>query len=859
MKKTDNLDENRIWILYAWIVLGIFIGFAFLSFLSFRITMEKAYDDANNLAMTEIEADAEVIHNNLEEGRHLLEVVCRLTEQIMQEGLPISKVESLFVSETKRYSAEKELGFTDVYGIVNDRFIDGRGWVSDSHYDPRKRPWYKNAVRASNGDIQFTPYENLIEKSRSIAMSRVLADKKSVVAVNLPMEGVRRPYRKRWKNDRPWMLLNTEGEVIDHVDESLVGDNLLSNKYWGTEYEELARKSLHTSNEKVRGIQYGVNHIAYVVPIQNQWMLVKMYDKSDVAKNIRWSTTRNIVTIVLLFLMITFLIFIGFYQHRRVSRSNRIKGFVRVKMERDVHAVISGILGMNAVVMKSVRDENTRIFSEGVQASLRSLDSLAQDYQEIFADNASIRTESQEYSLMEVLAECYTAALTKAKVKNLQIIFDCDPDIPTSMWGNASHLRQIINNLLSDSVKRTETGSIVLSVGGTPERRIPTSTDDYFVLNFAIRDTGKGMSVKRGSQVEDWFEASTELCLSKLMLDSCDSELVVKNRFGEGTTFMFSLRQLVLNNEPIGDFESRYNKLALSNNRPTETLFAPSARILVVDDIDLNLKVVCGLLRESKVQIDTAASGFRCLDLVASRHYDLIFLDYAMPEMNGVETFERMKNMDESLNKTTPVIMVIAEAVEIKDSFLKLGFADYMVKPYFEKDLLRMLAWYLPKELILTQEDLIEFPHAQPKMEKPVVAEDASAEEELEFKTFLTPEEKLKVFSGVLYVQKGLEYFSRDVRCYFEVLQEFSREDKRHGFDKTFQMKDWNNYLILLHSVNSVANAIGADKLSEKTQIVEKACREYKFDAIEDLHRSFMKTYIETMDAIGKGVLDYEV
>lgn len=860
MKRYSGLNENSIWIQYALIVLGFLVSFSILTYFSFRSINNMAKDDASLAAQTTIETDVDILNSILAESRQNLETVCKLTEYILQENMPIAEVESLFVAETKAMNSDGNPQFFGFYGLVKGHFVEGGERTPTEDYDVKKRPWYRNAVRSLNNEIQLTAFLNHSNGMLSVSLSKALSDKESVIAMNLPLEKLITAFRGRWDPETKWMVLNSSGDVLSHYDVSQIGENYLSNKYWGTEIEELTRKSLHTSKEKYRVVHVGGNLTAYVAAVGGHWVLVKIYDGSHMADNARWATTRNIMVAVLLFLTMTLLFTIVFFRHRGMVRANRVRRLIREKMGHEMHAAINGILGMNAVVMKSIHDEDSRAFSEGVQSAVLGFDSLLKDVREISYNDGTINVTFQEYSLFEILSECYKTVLPKAHLKNLQIVFECDPDIPSGMWGDSIHLRQIINNLLSDAVQRTESGSIWLSVNGRMEPREINSTEDHFVLQFAIRDTGSSVEKGRGPNVDEWVDASAELCLAKLMLDACDGELMIKSRYGEGTTFMVSMRQLVLNKAPIGDFETKYNSLVSQENNAVVTLFAPSARVLVVDDVEMNLKVVCGLLKETKVQIDTAVSSAQCLELVASKHYDLILLDYSLPETNGVDTFDRMKKVGAKLNKVTPVIMVTAETVDFKDSFLKIGLTDYMLKPYVEKDLLRMLAWYLPKELVLTQEDLLEVPQREkPQPTKTVKIEAIPEEdEEIVFHSILTPEEKLKVFSSVLDVQKGLEYFSRDVRCYYEVVKEFGNEDKRYGLEKTFQMKDWNNYLILIHSVNSVAQAIGANALAAKAQVVERTCKDYKFDLLDEPHQAFMAAYVETMDMIKKGVEAYE-
>ena len=137
-----------------------------------------------------------------------------------------------------------------------------------------------------------------------------------------------------------------------------------------------------------------------------------------------------------------------------------------------------------------------------------------------------------------------------------------------------------------------------------------------------------------------------------------------------------------------------------------ESFRAPQGRILVVDDVEMNLMVIRNLLKRTQLQIDTAMSGQQCLNMVRQKAYDVIFMDHMMPEMDGVQTLEQMKAMPDSLNKDTPVIMLTANALTgMREEYLKLGFRDYLAKPIQGNRLEKLLIKYLPSEKVSIQED----------------------------------------------------------------------------------------------------------------------------------------------------------
>ena len=222
------------------------------------------------------------------------------------------------------------------------------------------------------------------------------------------------------------------------------------------------------------------------------------------------------------------------------------------------------------------------------------------------------------------------------------------------------------------------------------------------MLKIAVKDTGVGIRkedrdtiFKRYLPKNPKDESDIEgmglgLSLTQELLAKCGGQITINSRYGEGSSFLVEIPQLVLNTEPMGDFVMRYRNASRKNKEVAEVFLAPEARILIVDDVELNIKMFRGFLNNSRVKIDEALSGHQCLQLVESRHYDLIFLDHMMPVMDGVDVFRKMRMMDKYPNKDTPVIALVSEGESFaKDSFLAEGFADYLLKPVKERDLRR--------------------------------------------------------------------------------------------------------------------------------------------------------------------------
>ena len=228
-------------------------------------------------------------------------------------------------------------------------------------------------------------------------------------------------------------------------------------------------------------------------------------------------------------------------------------------------------------------------------------------------------------------------------------------------------IRQILTNLLTNAVKYTHEGTVWLRA---ENRR----KEGRAVLRFEVEDTGIGIKEEDLPKLSAEFERIEEdrnrniegtglgMNITIQLLELLGSRLQVKSTYGEGSRFYFELEQEIIDPTPIGDFESRIHQLADDYSYSSKFL-APEAKLLVVDDNAVNRRVLRNLLKETQIQVAEAEGGRECLELVQKNHYDLIFLDHMMPQMDGIETLHRMQQLSGHPCQGTPVVVLTANAV----------------------------------------------------------------------------------------------------------------------------------------------------------------------------------------------------
>ena len=189
------------------------------------------------------------------------------------------------------------------------------------------------------------------------------------------------------------------------------------------------------------------------------------------------------------------------------------------------------------------------------------------------------------------------------------------------------------------------------------------------------------------------------ISITKRLLELMDSDLNVESEFGKGSVFSFSVRQQVVTWQTIGEDSKKEDKA--DGKGKYQVLFrAPDAKILVVDDIKMNLTVFTKLLKKTEMEIDTATSGPDAISKAAEKSYDIIFVDHLMPGMDGIET---LKHMKEAEGGDKPVYVALtANAVSgAREMYLDAGFYDYMSKPVEPAKLEKLIMGYLPPEKLL--------------------------------------------------------------------------------------------------------------------------------------------------------------
>ncbi|SHK85868.1 hybrid sensor histidine kinase/response regulator [Fibrobacter sp. UWEL] len=539
--------------------------------------------------------------------------------------------------------------------------------------------------------------------------------------------------------------------------------------------------------------------------------------------------------------------------------ASRAKSEFLANMSHEIRTPINGILGMNAMLLKDCKDDSQKEYAMNIHSAGHTLLSIINSILDISKiESGKMELQPADYELFSVLNDCYNLVASRAEDKELNFKLDVNPNLPSGLWGDEVRVRQIINNLLSNAVKYTEKGFIKLSVdyelaGG--ETVCENGSRVY--LKVVVSDSGMGIRREDLSKLFQMFQRIDEnrnrtvegtglgLNLTKKLVEMMDGFIEASSEYGKGSVFSVTIPQIVKNTDPMGDFAEKYRASIARTETQKKVFMAPGRHILVVDDVKMNLKVVEGLLKETKIKVDTVNSGKLALDLIQRNRYDMIYLDHMMPEMDGIETMRLMRLLPNNLNRNTPIIMLTANAViGAKEFYLKEGFSDYLSKPVREADLIASLKKYLPQEAVVVTESPAEpvaesvvAPVAAEKMEEKIQKVEANVAA-----GGSTAFEKLNALPDI-DAKAGLELCMNDEEFYLEMVEEFCNGNKMADLERLFAANDLANYRITVHALKSTSLTIGLAELSASAKALEMASASNDVEFVKKNHAPLMEKY----------------
>ena len=679
----------------------------------------------------------QIIVNYLEDEQHLCDIWANYINRSAEAGEPMT-VDGA-ISYIRKAKISPEISGHLIY--VDDGSMEGISTTANSANPSDYSVDYSNIdildnleVNRDNGGVNLTKaYTNPLNGIQSIAFLnnvQVLDGENGTIRDCLLIRVVPVSRLEQKLVFLKGEYENVEISLIDWNGDYMIQGKSLKNGNFYEYVKDYNPMSTQEYNEAVDAIRSrtGSMHIrnadsedsviAYTPLTRlDSWYLIAYIPAKELTKNVSIDWLLLGIVSAGLFVLLCFNLWILRGYNRKLTvaaeaanQANEAKSLFLSTMSHDIRTPMNAIIGMNEMILRDSREDDTRMYAENIRTAGNTLLGIINDILDFSKIEAGkMEIIDVDYNIASLLNDLVNMVQRKAEEKGLTFELDVDSKIPSVLHGDELRIKQVITNILSNAVKYTKEGGIVFAVSASKCR----TEEDSVILHVSIRDTGIGIKPEDLDKLFVAFERIEEkknrniegtglgMAIAQNFLSLMGSKIQVESQYGKGSVFSFDLKQKVADWEPLGAFDAAFKRYLSERKQYTSNFTAPKARILVVDDTQMNLKVFVSLLGKTKIQIDTAESGDAGIELFHKKTYDLIFLDHMMPNKDGIETLQEMKACLDTPNRKTPVICLTANAVSgMREMYIEAGFDDYLTKPIDTERLEAMLLRYLPTDLV---------------------------------------------------------------------------------------------------------------------------------------------------------------
>jgi len=620
------------------------------------------------------------------------------TEHLIRNEYSTAELQAHFQRWTDWLTSNQESfqEFSGVYGFIHDEFIDASGWVPPSDYIPQLKLWYVGAVSA-NGRINYTaPYVDADTGEFVVSISMVVFDANSrragVIAIDFKIASIVEYVNNLSMADFGYgVMLDENLSFVMHPNSDYTELNIIDT----TEFKNYAQiGALLEAGEPVSGVLFtdfdGQRSIAYFRTLFNNWHIGIISPLASYNRNVtQMALLLSILGLILASILSYFLIRYSVAKDRSEEES-RIKSNFLATMSHEIRTPLNAVIGIAQIELDKddSPDEHTAAF-EKIFNSGNNLLGIIND----ILDMSKIETGKMEiipdvYDMPSLINDAVMLNIGRIGSKPIKFDLSVDEKLPLRLIGDELRLKQILSNLLSNAFKYTEEGRVKLTLYHSMEA-------ENFALHFSVEDTGQGMKPEDRDRIfAEYSRFNTKsnrttegtglgMSITKKLVDMMDGTIGVESEYGKGTIVSVMVRQTVADSEPLGlelaehlsNFT--YNKGKLFVNTDRERM--EYGKVLVVDDVDINLYVAEGMLTQYGLNVETVLSGFEAIDLVNSgNNYDIIFMDHMMPQMDGIETTQKLRD---SGYKGCIVALTANALVGNSEMFMQNGFDGFISKP----------------------------------------------------------------------------------------------------------------------------------------------------------------------------------
>ena len=729
-----KLDYKRNGMVIPLVAVFVFmmVMVIYVSALMYKV----AVSNSNAVMEDRILTVSAMINNHLNTAENVLHVAGDSVHHMLISGTTSARIHEFLVDETGNVAEQFDENYTGLYGYIMGKYIDGLNWVPPDGYDPKSRDWFIVAKEA-DGKVAFSPpYIDAQTGNLIISACRLLPDRQSVIALDVQLKGIQDMMSELTISGKGYgFVVEDDGLFIAHRDEEKRGSNLCDID-GGREFLD----AIKATDSGILSYNWdGEDSTVYVNRLAEDWYVVLVVSNRELYSEV-WNQRIVVILIcILIFSMISVFYFVGHrneqeYRKRMeemrldeqkaayerkvleiekdaANASNKAKSDFLANMSHEIRTPMNAILGMDEMILRSKPGDTIKKYAMDIQSAGKTLLSIINDILDFSKiESGKMELVPVEYSFASVMNDVVNMTMKKAEDKGLIYNLNVSENVPSKLMGDEIRVRQVMLNLVNNAIKYTHEGSVSVGVAYSKASQM---------LTVSVSDTGIGIKDEDIGKLFGLFQRLEEdknrniegtglgLNITMRLVEMMGGNIDVYSRYGEGTTFTAIMKQEIVDATPVGDFAKNLMKLQEDKEVYVPTLVAPSAHILVVDDNDMNLEVIEGLLEETGIKITTLESGQECIDLLRESSFDVVFLDQMMPNLTGAQTLAVIK--EEKLAEGTPIIALTADAiVGARENYLKEGFSDYLSKPVMYEELEALLIKYIDSKKIKTKEEIEE-------------------------------------------------------------------------------------------------------------------------------------------------------